>query len=100
MTASYKQLNDYTENEFIQFVTDIVEVNSNSEEEHHALVSKFEELVQHPRGNGLIYYPEDGEDDSPGGNCPGDQNMEKIKRAPIIQRFIIQQHSVCSLAAR
>ncbi|ELL7463517.1 bacteriocin immunity protein [Salmonella enterica] len=27
MTASYKQLNDYTENEFIQFVTDIVEVN-------------------------------------------------------------------------
>ncbi|WP_412730878.1 bacteriocin immunity protein [Enterobacter asburiae] len=25
MTASYKQLNDYTENEFIQFVTDIVE---------------------------------------------------------------------------
>lgn len=29
MTASYKQLNDYTENEFIQFVTDIVEINSN-----------------------------------------------------------------------
>ncbi|EFH7794296.1 bacteriocin immunity protein [Escherichia coli] len=67
MTTSYKQLNDYTENEFIQFATDIFEVNSNSEEEHHALVSKFEELVQHPRGKGLIHYPEDGEDDSPEG---------------------------------
>ena len=85
MTASYKQLNDYTENEFIQFVTDIVEVNSNSEEEHHALVSKFEELVQHPRGNGLIYYPEDGEDDSPEGIVQTIKIWRKSKGLPLFK---------------
>ncbi|EFJ2946586.1 bacteriocin immunity protein [Escherichia marmotae] len=85
MTASYKQLNDYTENEFIQFVTDIVEANSNSEEEHHALVSKFEELVQHPRGNGLIYYPEDGEDDSPEGIVQTIKTWRKSQGLPLFK---------------
>jgi len=85
MTASYKQLNDYTENEFIQFVTDIVEVNSNSEEEYHSLVSKFEELVQHPRGNGLIYYPEDGEGDSPEGIVQAIKIWRKSKGLPLFK---------------
>lgn len=85
MTASYKQLNDYTENEFIQFVTDIVEVNSNSEEEYHSLVSKFEELVQHPRGNGLIYYPEDVEDDSPEGIVQTIKILRKSKGLPLFK---------------
>ena len=85
MIASYKQLNDHTENEFIQFVTDIVEVNSNSEEEHHALVSKFEELVQHPRGNGLIYYPEDGEDDSPEGIVQTIETWRKSQGLPLFK---------------
>lgn len=85
MTASYKQLNDYTENEFIQFVTDIVEINSNSEEEHHALVSKFEELVHHPRGNCLIYYPEDGEGDSPLGIVQAIKVWRKSKGLPLFK---------------
>ncbi|EAY2065009.1 bacteriocin immunity protein [Salmonella enterica] len=65
MTASYKQLNDYTEN--------------------HALVSKFEELVQHPRGNGLIYYPEDGEDDSPEGIVQAIKTWRKSQGLPLFK---------------
>lgn len=33
--------------------------------EHHASVSKFEQFVQHSKGRGLIYYPEDDEGNSP-----------------------------------
>lgn len=65
MTVSHEQLSDFTEAEFLQFVTDIVEVNANTEQEHHAWVVKFEQLVQHPKGNGLIYYPDDCDGDSP-----------------------------------
>ncbi|EAA9218301.1 bacteriocin immunity protein [Salmonella enterica] len=68
-----------------ELYSDIVEVNSNSEEEHHALVSKFEELVQHPRGNGLIYYPEDGEDDSPEGIVQAIKTWRKSKGLPLFK---------------
>ncbi|WP_317177353.1 bacteriocin immunity protein [Pectobacterium sp. HCp5_1] len=62
-----KELNNYTEEDFLQFVRDIVEVNSSSEEEHHKWVNHFEKLVEHPDGNGVIYYPEDDNDGTPEG---------------------------------
>ncbi|MFJ5329744.1 bacteriocin immunity protein [Pectobacterium versatile] len=67
MTIIKVTLNDYTEKDFLQFVRDIVEVNSSSEEEHHKWVSHFEKLVGHPDGNGVIYYPEDDNDGTPEG---------------------------------
>lgn len=67
MPKILNKLSDYTESEFLDFLTDICDVNSSSEAEHTEWVNHFASIVEHPRGYGLIYYPEDGEDDSPEG---------------------------------
>lgn len=65
MTVLYEQFSDYTEAEFLAFVVDIIDVNAGSEQEHHTWVAHFERVVQHPRGNGLIYAPLNGCDGTP-----------------------------------
>lgn len=60
-------ISDYTEKEFLKLVKDICEVNCSSEDEHLALVGKFRSLAEHPSGSDLIFYPEDGADESPEG---------------------------------
>lgn len=37
------------------------------EEEGNKLVREFRRLSEHPAGSDLIFYPEDGQDDSPEG---------------------------------
>ncbi|HFH3052905.1 TPA: bacteriocin immunity protein [Pseudomonas aeruginosa] len=60
-------ISDYTEAEFLQLVRDICEVNCSSEDAHLGLVDRFRSLAEHPSGTDLIFYPEDGADDSPEG---------------------------------
>ncbi|MBE8614712.1 bacteriocin immunity protein [Morganella morganii] len=60
-------ISDYTEAEFLKLLQVICNVETSSEEEHKSLVRHFVKLSEHPRGNGLIYHPNDGEDDSPAG---------------------------------
>ncbi|PJG62011.1 bacteriocin immunity protein [Yersinia kristensenii] len=58
---------DYTEAEFLELIRDICEVNTDSESLHSSWVKHFTKVIEHPNGADLIYYPEDGADDSPEG---------------------------------
>lgn len=60
-------ISDYTEAEFLTFLQAIFNVETSSEEEHKSWVRHFVKLSEHPRGNGLIFYPADEKDDSPEG---------------------------------
>ncbi len=60
-----KSISDYTEAEFIRFMQEIREANKNaSDEVLGELLEKFRQLTGHPDGSDLIYYPEDGADNS------------------------------------
>ncbi|CNI17577.1 colicin immunity protein [Yersinia aldovae] len=62
-----RKYEDYTESEFLEFIKGIYEVNTDSESLHSSWVTHFAKIVEHPSGSDLIYYPEDGVDDSPEG---------------------------------
>ncbi|KLU17182.1 MULTISPECIES: bacteriocin immunity protein [Xenorhabdus] len=64
---SKNKLEDYTEAEFLAFVTKICNADYDTEQQEDYDVSEFERLTQHPAGSDLIYYPEDCDDDSPAG---------------------------------
>jgi len=55
-------ISDYTELEFIELISAID--NATSEEARGELVEHFNTLVPHPAGSDLLFYPEEGADDS------------------------------------
>lgn len=61
------KISDYTEAEFLEFVTKICRADGSSEEDDNELVREFERLTEHPDGSDLIYYPREGREDSPKG---------------------------------
>ncbi|MFP1935637.1 bacteriocin immunity protein [Lonsdalea quercina] len=85
MTIIYQKLNDYTQDDFLQFVKDIVEANSSTEDEHYAWVHHFEKIVGHPSGNGIIYYPENGCDGTPEGIVEFVLEWRKSKGLPLFK---------------
>jgi hypothetical protein len=60
-------LSDFTEREFLDFVTGICKDTYKTEQEHISAVLLFELLTEHPAGSDLIYYPESGVDNTPVG---------------------------------
>ncbi|EDT7188743.1 bacteriocin immunity protein, partial [Salmonella enterica subsp. enterica] len=60
-----KTISDYTEAEFLEFVRKICRAEGETEADDDKLVDEFERLTEHPYKNGLIYYPLDGQEDSP-----------------------------------
>ncbi|CAG9430930.1 bacteriocin immunity protein [Providencia alcalifaciens] len=58
---------DYTEAEFLKFLQAIYYVQTENENEHKLWVRHFVKISEHPQGNGLIYNPNSGDDDSPEG---------------------------------
>ena len=63
-----KSLQEFTRDEFLDFVTRIFEGDFASEDEDDRMVAQFDRLVEpNPRRNGLIFWPEDGVEDSPEG---------------------------------
>ncbi|WP_081498338.1 bacteriocin immunity protein [Pseudomonas psychrophila] len=63
-------ISDYTEAEFLDFVSNIYNCNNElypTEESHIAAVFEFKRLTEHPDGSDLIYYPREGREDSPEG---------------------------------
>ena len=58
-------LADYTEREFKALII-AIEASEN-ERERDALVEHFNKVVPHPSGSDLLYYPEDGTNESPDG---------------------------------
>lgn len=57
---------DYTESEFVALLQRIIS-HDGTEPEVDKLVFHFEEVSEHPAGSDLIFYPEDGADDSASG---------------------------------
>lgn len=60
-------ISDYTETEFLNLVRAICDGSQNSESEDIKNVLLFKQLTEHPTGSDLIFYPEEGHDDSPEG---------------------------------
>jgi hypothetical protein len=58
-------LTEYTEQEFKALIEAIDDADT--EEVRGELVEHFNKLVPHPAGSDLLFYPEDGTDDSPEG---------------------------------
>ncbi|MEF9899098.1 MAG: bacteriocin immunity protein [Pseudomonas sp.] len=59
-------ISDYTENEFVDLLQRIIS-HDDTQPEVDKLVFHFEEVSEHPAGSDLIFYPEDGADDSAAG---------------------------------
>lgn len=62
-----KKLSDYSEREFLDLVRKICRAEGLTEEDDNRLVREFRRLAEHPLGSDLIFYPDDGKDDSPEG---------------------------------
>jgi len=62
-----RTISDYTEVDFLAFVRKICRAEGATEEDDNKLVDEFERLTEHPDGSDLIYYPDDGREDSPEG---------------------------------
>ncbi|WP_053268957.1 bacteriocin immunity protein [Pseudomonas chlororaphis] len=54
---------EYTESEFVALLQRIID-HDGTEPEVDELVYLFEDVSEHPAGSDLIFYPEDGADDS------------------------------------
>lgn len=61
------KLEEYTEHEFLTLLIAIFDGKYSSEEEHDAIVNNIISTSEHPKGTDIIYYPEDGIEDSPQG---------------------------------
>ncbi|MHC8404121.1 bacteriocin immunity protein [Pseudomonas sp. TMB3-21] len=58
---------EYTESEYIHLINRLVVGDYSTEEEHDAIVENIVSTSEHPNGTGILYYPEDGVEDSPEG---------------------------------
>lgn len=58
MTLKQK-LNDYTEQEFLEFILEIKRANKNEPDDTLIpLIQHFETITEHPSGSDLFYWPE------------------------------------------
>ncbi|KMJ44789.1 colicin immunity protein [Xenorhabdus khoisanae] len=64
---SKKKLEDYTEAEFLAFITKIFKADFETEKQGRDAVLEFKRLTEHPDGSDVIYYPPVGAEDSPQG---------------------------------
>ena len=58
---------EFTREEFTAFVADVADSKGRSEAEDDAMVAEFDRLVPHPAKRDLIFWSEEGADDSPAG---------------------------------
>ncbi|MBE3681836.1 MULTISPECIES: bacteriocin immunity protein [Vibrio] len=80
------QLQDYTESEFYRLLEDFFEDTDtndlpNTEYDKHIskLAEHFANIVDHPEGNGLIFHPVAGREDSPRGVIEEIKNWYKAQ---------------------
>lgn len=60
-----KSISEYTEAEFINLMQEILTANKSAPDEVlDPMLDELERLTAHPAGSDLIYYPEDGADNS------------------------------------
>jgi hypothetical protein len=58
---------EYTESEYVRLIDRLFQGGFSSEEEHDAIVDNIVSTSEHPNGTGVLYYPEEGVEDSPAG---------------------------------
>lgn len=73
-----KKLSDYSDSEFLDLVHKICRAEGPTEEDDNRLVREFRRIAEHPSGSDLIFYQEDGKDDSPEGIV---QEIKKWRQA-------------------
>jgi hypothetical protein len=57
----------YTEAEYAALINRLVSGDYSSEREHDAIVANIVATSEHPNGSDILYYPEEGVEDSPEG---------------------------------
>ncbi|KAB0484704.1 bacteriocin immunity protein [Pseudomonas reinekei] len=70
---SHINFSDYTETEFLQFVTKICDADFPTEKEHTDAILLFKKVTEHPQGSDLIYYADSDEESTP------EAIIEKVK---------------------
>lgn len=58
---------EHTESEYISLINRLFQGNYTSEEEHDDIVDNIVNTSEHPNGTDILYYPEEGVEDSPAG---------------------------------
>ncbi|ETS29619.1 colicin transporter [Photorhabdus temperata] len=58
---------DITENEFLSLIKKMFNGDFQTEEDESKAIDEFKRISEHPSGGDLIFYPEDGTEDSPEG---------------------------------
>ncbi|WP_277760623.1 bacteriocin immunity protein [Pseudomonas sp. A34-9] len=61
------KLEDYTESEYLAVIERLFEGRFPSERQHDEFVENIVVTSEHPNGTGVLYYPEEGAEDSPAG---------------------------------
>ncbi|MFJ2480344.1 bacteriocin immunity protein [Pseudomonas sp. NPDC087598] len=61
------KLEDYTESEYLAVIERLFRGRFPSEKKHDEFVDNIVATSEHPNGTGILYYPEEGVDDSPEG---------------------------------
>ncbi|WP_236178476.1 MULTISPECIES: bacteriocin immunity protein [Pseudomonas] len=61
------KLEKYTETEYLAVIERLFQGKFRSEREHDAFVDNIVSTSEHPNGTGVLYYPEEGVEDSPAG---------------------------------
>ncbi|PRA51755.1 MULTISPECIES: bacteriocin immunity protein [Pseudomonas] len=62
-----QKLEEYTEAEYLGLIERLFQGGFSSEEERDSFVENIARTSEHPYGNGVLYYPEEGVEDSPAG---------------------------------
>ncbi|MFF7706121.1 bacteriocin immunity protein [Pseudomonas sp. NPDC007930] len=62
-----EKFEDYTEQEFLQFVGDILGGKADSDLELNQWLDHFDDITEHPDQSDVIFFPAEGEDESPQG---------------------------------
>lgn len=75
-------LSDYTETEFLKFVSRICQSEYPTEKEQIDAVLLFEELTEHPDGSDLIYYADSDEESTPEAIVAKVKSWRKINGKP------------------
>lgn len=61
------KLEDYTESEFKALILRLFKGDYSSEEELEEIVENIVNTSEHPNGSNILYFPEEGVEDSPDG---------------------------------